>query len=79
MREISNNQYILYLKEHSVTLVPIGQLGRVSFGHFMKFLDETREDYYIKRNYYNFVHNLGKREVRIYSGLLKKINYGKAS
>lgn len=80
MREISNNQNILYyLKEHSVTLVPIGQLGRVSFGHFMKFLDETREDYYIKRNYYNFVHNLGKREVRIYSGLLKRINYGKAS
>ena len=70
-----NNEYISYLSEDSNSFITVEQLGKIEFNHFIKYMDSNRDDYFNKRNYYNFVHTLGKKEIRANSKVLLQLSF----
>lgn len=72
MKDISNSQYISYLKEYPNTMLPVDRLGKVSFSRLDKFLKINKENYWLKkRNFFNFLHNLDKKSIKANMAILE--------
>lgn len=70
LKAMKDNQFVSDLTEHTDELLPIGHLRIVSFNRLLSLMDKSRDDYYVKRNYHNFVHNLDKKSIMGKSAIL---------
>ena len=64
LKAMKDNQFVSDLTGHMEELLSIDRFWEVSFNSLMCHLDETRSDYYYKRNFHNFVYNLDKKTIK---------------
>lgn len=71
MKKPFYTQLISYFREFHNSLIPTFNLGKVQFNRLLTHLDQNCDGYYIvRRNYFNFVHNLDKKAIRDYFEIL---------
>ena len=66
-----NEQYITYLRKSPNNMLPVDQLGKVSFAYLSKYMDIDKESFWLqKRNFFNFLHNLDKKSIKANKNVL---------
>jgi hypothetical protein len=63
-KAMKDSRFVSDLTAHMEELLPIDNIGEVSFSRLMCYLDVSRSDYGYKRNYHNFVYNLDKKSLK---------------
>ena len=73
MKKASYERCLSYFREHPDSMFPINQLGKASFDFLLKNV-ETYKTYVLRRDYYNFVHNLDRKKIKVHSKMLQELN-----
>ena len=70
LKAMKDDRFVSDLTMHTDELLPVDHLGNVSFNRLLSLMDKSRDDYYVKRNYHNFVHNLDRKSINGNSAIL---------
>lgn len=70
LKAMKDDRFVSDLTMHTDELLPVDHLGNVSFNRLLSLMDKSRDDYFIKRNFHNFVHNLDKKSIKGKSAIL---------
>ena len=74
MKARSYNQFVSCFDGQTKGLFPVEQLRNVSFDYLLRYLNTGDSYWYLsKRNYFNFVHNLSRKEIRVEN--LRSLSY----
>ena len=78
MKSIENKEFISFFKDNFRTMPPVSRLEKMSFNGLSKYLNINDKYDFNLRNYFGFVHLLGKNEIKNHIELLKGLDYGEA-
>ena len=70
LKAMKDSRFVSDLTMHMDELLPVDHLGNVSFNRLLSLMDKSRDDYFFKRNFHNFVHNLDKKSIKGKSAIL---------
>lgn len=73
LKAMKDSQFVSDLTMHTDELLPVDHLGSVSFNRLLFLMDKSRDDFFVKRNYHNFVHNLDRNSIKGKSAILDSL------